>query len=366
MSAVEARFGAPRTRHAAVGEPPITRWDYDGLQRLFRAPARSAFRRHGRLIPRRHPTMRALRRGMLRRCPVATRLLLIDEPRFPPHPALTTSIAYATGPRCIPAPGPWPLRRAAATDDRPWIVVLPDARSLDQLHRELVFFAGDSLPVLHLPDWEVLPYDQYSPLPDLISGRLATLARLPALQRGVVLASAESMHAAIAAHRLHRRPQLRHCNGPAILDCRGERAAGPGRLQRCCPGRARRANSRCAARCSMCSRWATRRRCASTCSTTASTASGISIPIRSARSIAWIALRLLPAREFPLDEESCREFRRRFRNRFEGDPTRSAIYRGVRQNMAPPGIEFYLPLFFERTATLFEYLPAAARHRDAG
>ena len=69
-------------------------------------------------------------------------------------------------------------------------------------------------------------------------------------------------------------------------------------------------------------------------------------------------LRLLPAREFPLDEESCREFRRRFRNRFEGEPTRSAIYRGVRQNMAPPGAEFYLPLFFERTATLFQYLPA--------
>ena len=69
-------------------------------------------------------------------------------------------------------------------------------------------------------------------------------------------------------------------------------------------------------------------------------------------------LRLLPAREFPLDEDSCREFRRRYRTRFEGDPTRSAIYRGLRQNIAPPGIEFYLPLFFDTTATLLR-LPAA-------
>ncbi len=35
MSAVEARFGAPRARHAAVGQPPITRWDYEGFSVYF-------------------------------------------------------------------------------------------------------------------------------------------------------------------------------------------------------------------------------------------------------------------------------------------------------------------------------------------
>src|SRR6185369_8822024 len=71
-------------------------------------------------------------------------------------------------------------------------------------------------------------------------------------------------------------------------------------------------------------------------------------------------LKLLPAREFPLDEDSCREFRRRYRTRFEGDPTRSPVYRGLKPNAAPAGIEFYLPLFFETTASLFEYLPRRA------
>ena len=72
------------------------------------------------------------------------------------------------------------------------------------------------------------------------------------------------------------------------------------------------------------------------------------------------SVRLLPAREVPLDAEAIKEFRRRFRTRFEGDPTRTAIYRGVTDGIAPAGIEFYLPLFFEGTATLFDYLPPNA------
>ena len=71
-------------------------------------------------------------------------------------------------------------------------------------------------------------------------------------------------------------------------------------------------------------------------------------------------IRLLPAREVPLDPDAIKEFRRRFRTRFEGDPTKTTIYRGVSEGIAPAGIEFYLPLFFEGTATLFDYLPPNA------
>jgi hypothetical protein len=35
MRAVEQRFGEPATRHAAVGQPPITRWDYQGFSVFF-------------------------------------------------------------------------------------------------------------------------------------------------------------------------------------------------------------------------------------------------------------------------------------------------------------------------------------------
>lgn len=35
MADVEARYGAPATRHQAVGQPPITRWDYPGFVVFF-------------------------------------------------------------------------------------------------------------------------------------------------------------------------------------------------------------------------------------------------------------------------------------------------------------------------------------------
>ena len=78
-------------------------------------------------------------------------------------------------------------------------------------------------------------------------------------------------------------------------------------------------------------------------------------------------VRLLPAREFPLDEAGRTRFRARFRETFEGDPSRSNVYKDVSNGIAPAGIEYYLPLFFERTATLFDYLPEGATiclHRD--
>jgi transcription-repair coupling factor (superfamily II helicase) len=68
-------------------------------------------------------------------------------------------------------------------------------------------------------------------------------------------------------------------------------------------------------------------------------------------------IQLLPAREFPLDDNGQKIFRQRFRERFDGDPSKSSIYKDVSKGIAPSGIEYYLPLFFEQTATLFDYLP---------
>jgi transcription-repair coupling factor (superfamily II helicase) len=120
------------------------------------------------------------------------------------------------------------------------------------------------------------------------------------------------------------------------------------------------ASSRCAARCSTCSRWAPTRRCASTSSTTRSRQSARFDPQTQRSHDTLQSVRLLPAREIPLDGDAVRAFRRRWRTRFEGDPTRSPLYRGVSDGIAPPGIEFYLPLFYDGTATLFDYLPADA------
>ena len=71
-------------------------------------------------------------------------------------------------------------------------------------------------------------------------------------------------------------------------------------------------------------------------------------------------IRLLPAREFPLDDKGRAHFRQRFREVFEGDPARSPIYKDISSGIAPAGIEYWLPLFFDETATLFDYLPTNA------
>ncbi|MBP8789620.1 MAG: transcription-repair coupling factor, partial [Azonexus sp.] len=79
-------------------------------------------------------------------------------------------------------------------------------------------------------------------------------------------------------------------------------------------------------------------------------------------------VRLLPAREFPLDDKGRTHFRQAFRERFEGDPAKSGIYKDISTGIASAGIEYYLPLFFDETASLFDYLPPDAlfvTHGDA-
>ena len=85
------------------------------------------------------------------------------------------------------------LAEAVSADTRPWVFIAADTRELDRLAAELRFFGGSALEVLALPDWEVLPYDVFSPHPDIVSERLRTLSRLPALERGILLLSADSL-----------------------------------------------------------------------------------------------------------------------------------------------------------------------------
>ncbi|MDE2586219.1 MAG: transcription-repair coupling factor, partial [Betaproteobacteria bacterium] len=78
-------------------------------------------------------------------------------------------------------------------------------------------------------------------------------------------------------------------------------------------------------------------------------------------------IRLLPAREFPMDDKGRTRFRQRFREVFEGDPAKSGIYKDISSGIPSAGVEYWLPLFFEETATLFDYLPkdtVLCQHRD--
>jgi len=248
------------------------------------------------------------------------------------------------------------LAEAAGADERPWAMVAADARELERLAAELRFFGGPSLEILTLPDWEILPYDQFSPHADIVSERLRTLERLQAFRRGILLLTAESLLTRLPpVSYIHAHSFDLRRDAPLAIDPLRQRliAAGYASVSQV------RGPGEFALRGSLFDVWPM----------------GTETPVRvdllderidslrrfdaeTQRSLDAIdSLRLLPARELPLDAAAVRDFRRRFRLRFPGDVARMSVYRGVSEGLAPPGIEFYLPLFFDSTANLFDYLP---------
>ena len=252
-----------------------------------------------------------------------------------------------------------------AEEAKPLIVFCASALDAQRLCEEIPYFAP-ALSVNLLPDWETLPYDSFSPHHDLISERLATLY---AITRGscdltLIPASTALYRLAppsyLAAYTFFLKqeeklslPQLRaqltlagyshvtqvvapgeYCVRGGLIDLFPMGSALPYRIDLLDEG----------------------------------IESIRTFDVDTQRTIYKVKeMRLLPAREFPLDEAGRARFRARFRETFEGDPSRSNIYKDVSNGIAPAGIEYYLPLFFERTATIFDYLPAAATlclHRD--
>jgi transcription-repair coupling factor (superfamily II helicase) len=249
------------------------------------------------------------------------------------------------------------LARAAGQLPYPLLVVAPDATTVARLELELRFFASPGLPILTFPDYETLPYDQFSPHPDIISQRLRTLSRLPGLGSGLVVTD--------LATSLQRLPPRSFVDGHALTLAIGQAldleqfrlrltAAGYASVpQVAAPGE-----------------FAIRGSLFDVFPMGSEAPLRIDLFDRQIDSIRSFdpdtqrsserleRLELLPAREFGLAPDSIRDFRRRFRTRFEGDLTRMPVYRDVSDGLAPAGIEYYLPLFFEATASLFDYLPA--------
>ena len=251
------------------------------------------------------------------------------------------------------------LAEAARADPRLYVLVVDGARELERFSAELRFFAPGALALLRLPDWEVLPYDLFSPHPDIISERLQTLYELPQTRSGCLIVSADTL--------MQRLPPRQYVQGRAFELVQGQALAIE-------PFRQRLTEAGYASVSQVVSpgEFAVRG------SLLDVFPMGAPAPLRidlfdeeieairrfdpdTQRSLDTLpAVRLLPAREVPLDAQAVKDFRRRYRTRFEGDPNRSSIYRGVSEGLAPAGVEFYQPLFFESLATLFDYLPADA------
>jgi transcription-repair coupling factor (superfamily II helicase) len=234
------------------------------------------------------------------------------------------------------------------------VAVTRDTQRAHALEDELRIFAG-TLPVLHFPDWETLPYDVFSPHPEIVSQRIATLYQLPTVKRGVLVVSAATLMQRIAPRT--------HITGSGLMLSKGQKldlAAEQRRLEasgyRHVPQVAEPGD------------FAVRGALIDIFPMGAAEPYRIELfddEVESIRSFDPETQRsqhqvekveLLPAREFPVTDEAAKAFRSHLRERFPIDVRRCPIYQDMKEGVTPGGIEYYLPLFFEQTATLFDYL----------
>jgi transcription-repair coupling factor (superfamily II helicase) len=251
------------------------------------------------------------------------------------------------------------IAEAAARHEGPVLVLAGSPRQADQLAAEIAFFGGAALEVLLLPDAETLPWDAFSPHPDITSRRLATLARLPGLARGVVVAATQAL--------LQRLPPPSWTATQGLDIAVGDRL-DPTRLRLQLQNAGYLAvpqvteHGEFALRGSLLDLYPM----------------GSELPYRidlfddvvdsirrfdpgTQRSLDRLErIRLLPGREYPFSEEAIRGFRARFRERFPGDPSRVGVYRDIGEGIASGGLEYYLPLFFAELSDLPSYLPDGA------
>ena len=109
------------------------------------------------------------------------------------------------------------LAEAMRADKRLYVVIVDAARDLERLTAEVRFFAGDSLALLRLPDWEVLPYDLFSPHPDIVSERLKTLFELPRVAHGCLIVAADTL--------MQRLPPKNYVQARAFEPTKGQQLA---------------------------------------------------------------------------------------------------------------------------------------------
>ncbi len=233
-------------------------------------------------------------------------------------------------------------------------MITADAQDAQRLLDEMPFFAPELRCVL-FPDWETLPYDSFSPHQDLISERLATLWRISKGEADVVLIPATTALYRLAPPSFLAGYTFEFKTGQhldeAQLKSQLTLAGYQHVTQVVSPGEY-------AVRGGLIDLFPM----------------GSPIPFRvdlfddeidsirtfdpdSQRSLYPVPeVRLLPGREFPMDDAARAGFRQRWRELLEGDPTRSRLYKDMGLGVATAGIEYYLPLFFEQTATVFDYL----------
>tara|TARA_R100000005_G_scaffold92755_1_gene66781 strand:+ start:2349 stop:5813 length:3465 start_codon:yes stop_codon:yes gene_type:complete len=277
--------------------------------------------------------------------------------------------------RSLLASTPWPAKSGTRTAIGPFhgcaearliaevarpdsllLVITADTSSALALERELPFFLAEPVDILAFPDWETLPYDNFSPHQDIVSERLETLYRLPTLTAGILVVPISTL--------MHRLPPVHYVAGSSLVLEPGQvldRESFRRNLERNGYRNVETVyeHGEFALRGSLLDIYPM----------------GSELPFRvdllddevdslrtfspdTQRTLEKVAaINLLPAREYPLNPAAIERFRLNWYEAFDVDHDACPTYREVSAGRAPGGCEYYLPLFFEHCASLFDYLP---------
>jgi len=240
------------------------------------------------------------------------------------------------------------------------VIVCCDMADAEQLEQEVRFFSLEQPRIYRFPDLETLPYDQFSPHQDIISERIRCLASITTATEGVLILPVSTLLQKIAPLQFIQQRSLQLEVGDQIA--MGSLRESLGRY-----------GYRAVAQVEEHGEFSVRG------SILDLFPMGSTIPFRvdffddevesirsfdadSQRSIEKInEIRLLPAQEYPLDEDGIKRFRLKFRETFAIDPNTCPVYVDISAGIASPGVEYYLPLFFDELASLFDYLPTNCR-----
>lgn len=238
------------------------------------------------------------------------------------------------------------------------LVITPDSSSAIRLQSELSFFAkGDNnLPVLHLADWETLPYDSISPHQDIISERLSTLYRLPNLAQGILVVPITTL--------LQRLMPPSYLLGNSLMLAVGERLDIE-QLRH----NLERAGYHAVDTVYEHGEFAVRGALVDIFPMGSERPYRIDLfddeveTLRTFDAETQLTIdkvekiQLLPAKEFPLNKPGIQLFKQQWLERFDVNHKDCPVFQDVSAGISPPGIEYYLPLFFSSSSHLFEYLP---------
>ncbi|MGI9249237.1 MAG: transcription-repair coupling factor, partial [Woeseiaceae bacterium] len=246
-------------------------------------------------------------------------------PATPTLPVPGSAIGWG---RLIGASAALAAAELATGIERPVLLLAEDPRHADQLEAEIRFFAGPDLPVEHFVEWETLPWDSFSPHQDIISQRLNVLAALPNMRKGIIIAAASVLQ--------QRLPPVDYVAARSLSLSEGQTlhrenftnallAAGYYRVPQVSE------HGEFAVRGSLIDIFPM----------------GAGTPVRidffddEIESLRYFSpetqlsgstisrIDVLPAREVPLDADAIQLFRDRYRERFEGQPGKSRVYRDV-------------------------------------